>query len=85
MECTAAEEIKQLGMSDQTKYDDMTINEETLYFYKKPKRFLKLKTFYAHKQREQKHHNQYKLLYVSWRDVKIMYNACREDKAKCPT
>jgi integrase len=39
---TTPEEVKQLGVSGWTKYDEMTFNGTQMHFYKKPKRFSNL-------------------------------------------
>lgn len=39
---TTPEEVKQLGMSGWTKYDEMTFKGTPMPFYKKPKRFSNL-------------------------------------------
>jgi len=38
---TTIEEIKKLGQAGWVKYDEITINDTQMHFYKKPKRFSK--------------------------------------------
>jgi hypothetical protein len=36
---TIPEEIRKLGKEGWTKYDEMTVNDVAMHFYRKPKRF----------------------------------------------
>jgi hypothetical protein len=36
---TAPEEVRKLGKTGSTKYDEMTLNGTAMHFYRKPRRF----------------------------------------------